>query len=1395
MDNAKIYLCKADSSILGTLTGIQAQTCSLKRNATDLWELTFDVNRYIDKDGRLVQSDYYDSVDDMMRLYLDSTDIQAFFVIDSEPVIKGDGYQETKTVTAHSIECELCNVYLKNFRINCGTPDSQEYLACDTDADGNKNYYNVNPYTGLPYNYIPLVNYDDPQLSLLHLALQGTGWRVKEGMDIDICQIKKSFETSDSIYSFFMKTVAPAASIIFEFDRKHKVVGIVKAADYGEDTGVFITMRNLMNSFEVTGTSNDSIVTKLIPAGADNLGIEPVNFGRDYILNLDYFMNTQNEYGDYKFVSKELHDKYNRWKDYREKDKVTYDNREYTRRELYIELTKLYNQTLSDISGLKNRVPNDGCMVDYKAYKFDELKTAYMAYNNALLALITIYKNEYGVETIGSAPNYAPTPKDAVNIRDTPYWHDFYAYQEAVIPQVKEALKMYCKTDENGELVFDGGGNFIELGFGNPDYYTNENIVKEIDAYLYEWSLYGLDELEAKKKAWSEAANLLFDECFVVNTSVSGTSIVYRTPDEKGWNSLSAEQKQRFTSKTAFCNKLKQYLDYMAPDGNYLKTCLPEEERYNSLTKTVCKGIIRQCNDEIAKRLKEISEIESKQKEYARMRTEIADSAALESKDNPFFTERDLNVINALIREQEFNNENIVTTSLDSIVTAVDIQKELYQSAVEKLYEISQPQYSFKTELDNLFALDAFRAYQKPFDIGNFIRVGLEIHEELCDNQFIKLRVISISHNPLYADENLSVEFSTMMKSLNGISDLAFLLDSQSSGSSTSSSSSSSGGTFGNNNADVQISNNMLNALLSTEMFGTAVNDVILDTMKANKGNFNVLASSSGFFNALETGELKVSGNCLVDGSIQSGNFVVPNNTISGSGSCFNMADGTFESYTSNGNYIKNDGKNLIIQMDNFSVDENGNAKFSGHVDGGEININNKFIVDEEGNVTSKGTLNVEKTGTIAGWSFNENGFYKQSSNIGDVGGKYIGDDGFSIDNRFIINDEGIFIKNKNYIKDNIGNSFFNFSKNPYGSKNSYDGTTTDIPLTIYFYGYEDFKAEQEFSLFLYVDNIECSIWATNLADAEHITSHATYQYRFYKSDIKTGNSNIPEYFKHYIDTSKVGYITLSDITYLSNDLEDNIKSSYPEYDITRIRENIINSFSGVYTSLPPNANTNHVWNINYEPLKMLCIYYAYSTDTVSISGYETQYTSLNGYTPISMLFDSASLEFGTSSTTKISTTGLKSSYIYDNVTVSGKPLYIGSDGTIGLSHSSERFKNSVSSDLTKVSDPHGLYDINIVQYKYNNNYFSSPYDEGVGKYFIGFIAEDIAEKFKDGATFDKNNLPDGWDIRYMFPAALKLLQEQHKEIETLKKQLNKIQHLIRKSTTNNKDSENEALP
>ncbi len=1453
MKHTTIYLCKADSSILGTLTGIQTQTCNLKRNATDLWELTFDVNRYIDVNGKLVQSDYYDSVDDMMRLYLDSADLQVFFVIDSEPVIKGDGYQETKTVTAHSVECELCHMYLKNFKINCGTPDSQEYLACETDQNQNTIYYNVNAYTTLPYKYISLVNYSDPQLSLLHLVLQGTGWTVKNGINEDICQIKKSFETSDSVYSFLMKTVSPAASVIFEFDRKHKVVGMVKAADYGEDTGVFLSMRNLMNSFEVTSTSNDNIVTKLIPTGANNLGIESVNFGKEYLLNLDYFMNTRNEYGDYKFVSSELHDSYRKWKQFREEDPFSVsirfeeseENKKYnedikgTRREVYTELTRRYNQTLLDISELKNRVPNDGCIIDYTTYSKEELDAALTAHNNAFAALKTLYKNEYGVQEIGDAPDYLPVPENAVKIKDTPYWHDFYAYKEVIIPKIEESLKQCAQTGSGGKT--------------------------QIDSYLYEWSLYGLDELQAKKKAWSEAANLLFHESFIASGTVDNPT-EYRTADDNGWNSL-LEQQKAFTSKSAFIKQLNQYLDYMAFDEN----------RNNSLTKTQCKGIIRKCDEAIAERLAQIRQAEDRQDAYNRHRKELANAVLLDQ--NFGIDEKDMNVINGMIREQEFSDENIITTSLDDVITTVDMQETLYQSAMAKLHELSQPQYSFHTELDNLYALDAFKAFQKPFDIGNFIRVGLEIHEELCDNRFVKLRIISISHNPLQADENLSVEFSTMTKALNGINDLAFLLGSESGASSGGSSGAGSGtgnGTFGNNDANVQISNNMLNALLRTETFGTAVNDVILDSIKANTGNFNTLISHSGIFGSLEEGTTAINGDCITTGSIKSNNYSPSAKT----GSYFDVAKGSFESYSKNGHYIKNDGNNIVVNMGNFCIDDNGNAAFKGDISGssgtfegtlsgcdgnftgtlngcdgnftgtlsgcdgnftGSINVNDRFNVDSNGNVTASGKLvatdaeikgsniaesiftNGEinankltaKNGNIGSWKFDEEkmeGLYIDDSETGISGKKYIGNSGLMLGDFFSVSKNGILLKDFPYNEAIKNNKRLTFTKAiPFSNfAASYDeGYTTGCVSVgevvginkVYLYEYQDLADNDDICLNITEErNYTITIHEyEGEAIIHNIAISVTSKYTFSKSEIQNLDSSdfssdcIPNNLDEHIPTNTVGYVILDNSHFSNgNTVHDYIMDLYKTDNVRKL---------------------HYIENPNKNRIIRSISLSSQDTDACNCFGIISACFSDNSHAKISvpssvngMLLDSSSKKIKIDNTymtnkgfsidntymtdkgfsidnTYMTDKGFSSKYIYDNITVSGKTLYIASDGTIGRSGSSKRFKNSISTSLTELSDPHRLYDIDIVQYKYNDDYFSSPNDEGIGKYFIGFIAEDVAEKFKDGATFDKDNLPDGWDIRYMFPAALKLIQEQHTEIESIKKQLQTLKEDITDGT------------
>ena len=106
---------------------------------------------------------------------------------------------------------------------------------------------------------------------------------------------------------------------------------------------------------------------------------------------------------------------------------------------------------------------------------------------------------------------------------------------------------------------------------------------------------------------------------------------------------------------------------------------------------------------------------------------------------------------------------------------------------------------------------------------------------------------------------------------------------------------------------------------------------------------------------------------------------------------------------------------------------------------------------------------------------------------------------------------------------------------------------------------------------------------------------------------------------------------------------------------------------------------------------------------------------------------------------------------------------------------SSKRFKDNITEDIENELDPNKLYDIKVVQFKYKKDYFKNKDDIRYRKNLIGFIAEDIYEKYPIAADFhydDGKVVVDTWNEQYLIPPMLKLIQEQKQEIDTLKQQL-----------------------
>lgn len=1416
LDYGKIYLCKPQGILLGIPNGIKEETGSLKESMTDLWELTFEVDRYVDINGKRVESSYYSSLSEKMELLYEDNkqNRRVRFIIDKEPeiTIVADKFQETKTVTAHSIEADLQTKFLRNFKINCGIEDSQEYLIYD-EQGRQINVYQYDADTILPIDYIVLdcrlddvcmkakaylkekdfklkehvvqntevikylqslikkvprlqkdvyydtngilkshiyvytngeiISVDSKQsfldgldsltayykkyknkLSLFSLALENakeSGWTVDTShLTDELANTKWNFEIgSQDIYSFLNNTLANYARIIILYDRNHKSVGAVSVNDVGNDTGVSISMKNLVNSVDITSTSENGIKTKMYPVGGDHLSIENVNFGSPYLINYDYFVDTLDDYGDYKYGNMGLCNRYHQWKQYCDKDTELYGM---TRRQKYIEASKKYNQCMLDIDELTNRVPNDGCNINYASYKYDELILSLNAYNNSIQSIVDMYKAEYHADkvydTSGSIPTDYPIdsnviyqfdelPNGMIPINETYYWHDYYAFKTTILPKVYEALKIWCKTitqfdealkknivylstNENGKLYLSqiAESNLVYLETGNAEYATENHLLNIVDSWMYEWELFGLDELKSKLKGWNEAAASLFREEFVEKDNNGG--IIYEEKDYGGGYIVTYPKPKLDNANLAnsereslkeLNNNFKYWLDYVSDDIN-------RSVKNNMTGRTGGEkgmGIIRQCEKAIGELMSKIKKLQAEQQIYSGLRKTLQSECSYET--NTILTSSDRAILNSLESSCDYSNENIAVTSLDDVVSAVDIQERLYQDAYEKLYENSIPQYSFNSTNENLFSIAEFTPMINQCIVGNYIRVGINLFQDM----YVKLRLISIIKNPFIDDMELSMEFSSMTKSLNGFSDLTFLLDDMVNSSSiNNSSSSSNGGNYGDNKYNLQFSENLLNALLTNDAIKTATSDAVLNSIKSDNGVFVKLLATNGIFDSLKVGDIGISGDCLITGQIKSNNY------SSKSGSLLNLDDGNFSfgggslTYHENKLNITGDiqGSNFIggtIQSSNYDSDKKLGSIFD---------LNNGTFCFADGKLNYDGT-DLKLSGKLDGVT----GQFK-SGNIGS----------------FILDENEI--SSGTEISAGMGVAGKRVAFWAGAEKNHYDNAP-------------------------FIVTHEGKLKTTNI-------------------EVTGGQISIP-----YLDES------FYEDSYGSSDINaKGIALNYTNSNsITKKKTKRISTYSPGYFSMARcECGLNEIFSEDYYDDFITSFRFdsADAKETISRKYFNEEiHTAVLNDEEISFMVEVSSEENLLAS---FGNNGIYNQKVYKDTVSSGSPVYIDSDGNFHrYVSSSKRYKHSFNTTLSHCLDPHALYDINVISYQYNSEYLPKS-DQRSNKDFIGFLAEDIYEKYPIACDLNKDGKPEMWNIYILFPALVKLVQEQHEELENLKK-------------------------
>lgn len=256
-----IYIAKKDKTFLGAVSIYD-----------DLF-LTFNLNAYqtasfkIYRDINGKKQKCYDDFQEDRLIMIQGI---SWYKIHVETNIENTGI--SKSITANSLECTLCNKRLIDFECNTG-----EILYDD---------------------YVKTIFYDpaNPKGSLLNRVLNvAPSWSVGH-VDATLASEQRSFDVDDSdVYSFLTGDVSEAFNCLFIFDTFNQTVSAYDLDNYGEDTNIYVSIDNLAQSMTESIDEN-SIITCYYVNGGDGIYINEVNpNSTNKIYNFEYYLPEMEE--------------------------------------------------------------------------------------------------------------------------------------------------------------------------------------------------------------------------------------------------------------------------------------------------------------------------------------------------------------------------------------------------------------------------------------------------------------------------------------------------------------------------------------------------------------------------------------------------------------------------------------------------------------------------------------------------------------------------------------------------------------------------------------------------------------------------------------------------------------------------------------------------------------------------------------------------------------------------------------------------------------------------------------------------------------------------------------------------------------------------------------------
>ena len=888
VDTERIYLAQPGKRLIGALNGVEENSVSLTKNLNNTNTLELVVDRIVD--GEI--SSFYDLINQHYELYIPH---YGWFKINEEPQIEGDGNIETKSIHAESLEIELQQYDLVDFHINTGDVDSMEYLAVDNvyEMDGFKMFHNqilfyrdttdlealtaafkalpasqqtaakVNEllqtypraFYNEPHGYaqvfsawrlskdenqnlvIDLHNYNDPEaedytiaefldmeiqrmheLSFLWLVLHEHGWKVgyidpyvDPYSDIDDDQIPLEYKvgyfeiTTQDIYSFLTQEAASYFRCIFIFDTDNCTVNAYNINNIGYDTNIFLSFHNIQNS--VTRDSDRKYATVFHVEGGEELDFTEVNFGEDWIEDISYFLTTEH-------FSQEFIDKYNNWYNIRE-----------GRRDEFIQNSLDGRAKEKEIYELRYKVPIDGTDTEqWNTLTIPQLVEERENYET-MLAEYENYIDLNGLEEFKKHFDYATylaikdkilsSPLDALDyvvfsFNDSQNVGGYYFKKNGEIKQYRLGnidAAIFAKKQVNGDYIPSQDVSYNYRASATS--YANQR--EFLDNYQYDFKtygdMYGVEELETQLSDLKNRCELL---------------------DKAGYS--------------------------VAPDNPLAD---PHHTAMNGLYVKL-QDAVDDCRDVLEERRTQLLNAED-DREFIREENLLI-KEAVDIRNPVFeFTEEELALLDKYYIHRDYTNQNIEYLAFNTPEEIIQKEKQLLADAREQLYVESHPQWNWSTTQDNLYLIPEFKEWYSSMQVGNFIRVSMR------DDYQVKLRVVSITLNPLMLDTTIDLTFSSMIQYKAKRNDYLSLIDGGGGSQKNAITRLSTGSGSGDN--QMSIDSSLILQLLQNNQFQTGVanmtagvtGSIVANTIASQDINVGNLIGTSAQFDELFTNYLEAN--------------------------------------------------------------------------------------------------------------------------------------------------------------------------------------------------------------------------------------------------------------------------------------------------------------------------------------------------------------------------------------------------------------------------------------------------------------------------------------------------------------------------------------------------------